>query len=147
MAALGNDTVISQETAQAYAQLSGAASVGGFNWADAFAKALKSMPKVLTKTVITIPKPSIDSLSKSGELLIIFDQIMNVPPLEIIRGQKVLVKGKKVPALELKLKPGYYSDPDNLTFSYNITAVTPRTISLKLNFDVPQLISSLDDPD
>lgn len=52
-----------------------------------------------------------------------------------------------MPALELKLNPGYYSDPANLTFSYNITAITPRTISVKINFDAPQLISSLDDPD
>lgn len=73
MAALGNDTVISQETAQAYSKLSGTASVGGFNWAEAFAKAMKSAPKVSAKTVITNPKPSIESISKSGELLIIFD--------------------------------------------------------------------------
>jgi hypothetical protein len=72
---------------------------------------------------------------------------MSNPPLSVIMAQQVVVNGELVPALELKLKPGYYSDPMNLTFSYNITAITPLTISLQIYFDVPELISSMEDPD
>ncbi len=72
---------------------------------------------------------------------------MMVPPLDDLSSQKINVNGKLRPALELKMKPGYYSDPSNLTFSYNISAMTPRTITLQISFDFPNLISSLDDPE
>lgn len=72
---------------------------------------------------------------------------MSNPPLSVIMAQQVVVNGAVLPALELKLKPGYYSDPSNLTFSYNITAITPLTITVQIYFDVPELISTMDDPE
>ncbi len=70
---MGNDTVVSKESAQAFSKLSSVVTVGGFNWAAAFAKALKSAPKVSANTIITSPMPRIDYISKSGIMLIIFD--------------------------------------------------------------------------
>jgi len=67
--------------------------------------------------------------------------------LNIIRGVKVNVNGAQLPALELIVKPGFYSSPENLTYSYNITGFTSRLLTLQINFDNPLLVSSFDDPD
>ncbi len=69
-----------------------------------------------------------------------------MPPLNVIRATKVTLKGRTVPALELVIGAGYYSEADNLTFSYNITSYTARQIVFQLSFDNPMLISAGDDP-
>ncbi len=46
------------------------------------------------------------------------------------------MKGDRSPfALELKVIPGDSSRASNLTFSYNITEYTNRTMYIQLNFD------------
>ena len=64
---------------------------------------------------------SLKSISAKGEVIITFSEEMNVPPLNVIKATKVTLKGRVVPALELEIKAGFYSEVDNLTFSYNIT--------------------------
>lgn len=51
---------------------------------------------------------------------------MIVPPLDVMRGLKFLENGKLYHLIDLKLKPGYYSDIANLNFTFNITAITER---------------------
>jgi hypothetical protein len=90
---------------------------------------------------------SLKSISAKGEVIITFSEEMNVPPLNVIKATKVTLKGRVVPALELEIKAGFYSEVDNLTFSYNITSYTARQIVFQLNFDHPILISANDDPE
>ncbi len=72
---------------------------------------------------------------------------MNVPPLNIIKATKVTLNGRIVPALELVIGAGFYSEAANLTFSYNITSYTARQIVFQISFDNPMLISANDDPE
>ena len=57
------------------------------------------------------------------------------------------MNSKVVPALEVIIIPGYYSDPKMLKFNYTITNYDPTQLNIQLNFENPLYVSSLDDPD
>lgn len=93
------------------------------------------------------PVVNIKKVSNAGSLEITFSEIMVAPPLDQIQSVKVIINGKELPALEVAILPGFYSTPENLTFTYNITSYTPKLLTIQLNFDDPSIVSSLDDPD
>ncbi len=49
-----------------------------------------------------------------------------------------------MPALEVLVIPGQDSSPDLLRYTYNITNTTERTMTLKLKFENPVEVSSVD---
>ena len=77
----------------------------------------------------TTPVPKITILSRNGEVVITFDQIMVVSNLSIIQNSTIL-DGKTVPIIELLVKPGYYSNLTDLNFTYQIVDYTSRTIKI-----------------
>lgn len=50
---------------------------------------------------------------------------MSVPPLSAIQNATITMNSKVVPALEVIIIPGYYSDPKMLKFNYTITNYDP----------------------
>ena len=74
---------------------------------------------------------------------------MVTPPVEMIQSATVYNRTtrKTLPALQLTIIPSRYSDPKNLSFTYNITSYTKTSLEIKLNFDNPAIVSSLAEPD
>lgn len=76
--------------------------------------------------MILDPVAQLKSISNKGEVIITFSEEMFVPPLNVIKATEVTLNGRIVPALELVIGAGFYSEAANLTFSYNITSYTAR---------------------
>ena len=60
---------------------------------------------------------------------------MNVlPKLEMVTEGTILVDNIELPVLELEVINGFYSDPENLKFSWKVKEMTNRSIVLELIF-------------
>lgn len=55
---------------------------------------------------------------------------MVVPPLEVLNNATIELNGKNFSALYPSVDPGYYSNPKDLKFYYNITDFTPRKLKM-----------------
>jgi len=87
------------------------------------------------------PDAYIKSISKEGEVILRFTKPMVVAPLDFIISSTVEVNNQKVPVIFLSINPGYYSNTDDLTFTYNITSYTAKQMKIQLNFDRPLYVS------
>lgn len=67
------------------------------------------------------PTPEIHFISNTGTAEITFNFRMVVPTLYDMQSATVEIDGQILPAIALKVKPGYYSDVNSLNFTYNIT--------------------------
>ena len=70
-----------------------------------------------------------------------------VPNLTLINNGTIVKDGKTYPVLEVLVEPGDDSDPEKLTFVWNVTAQTNTTLTLQLYFDQARWISSNSNPD
>lgn len=66
---------------------------------------------------------------------------MIVPPLDIIRNATFPVNGVNFTAIELRVAPGYYSDMENLKFTYNITDYSMLSMTMEILWDKPLYVS------
>jgi hypothetical protein len=98
---------------------------------------------------LLLPDVSIKKVSNKATVTLSFTKPMINPPVELIQSATFFNKTmkKKQPALLVTVIPSRYSDPKNLTFTYNITRYTPTSLTLELNFENPSIVSSFAEPD
>ena len=69
---------------------------------------------------------------------------MKIIDVEALHNATITKDGITVPALEVRVVPGFDSSADKLRYIYNITNMTETTITLKLGFENPIEVSADD---
>ncbi len=55
---------------------------------------------------------------------------MVAPPLDVLNKATIEINGKNLSALYPSVEPGYYSNPKDLAFKYNITEFTSKKLKI-----------------
>ena len=70
-----------------------------------------------------------------------------LPYLEMIEQGRVEFEGQELPVVDIKVIPGYLSEPEMLEFEWNVTAMTKRMITFQINFKTAKYVSAYEEPD
>ena len=106
-----------------------------FDWRKIFKAKETQMKREGTFKPYEAPEPRLQYIDQSGEVRISFNRDMNViPKLEMVTEGTIIVDGVEYPVLEVEVINGFYSDPENLKFSWKVKEMTTRSIVLELNF-------------
>jgi hypothetical protein len=62
---------------------------------------------------------------------------MITPPLERIKEAKFMMNGVVYEAADPSIEAGYYSDPSNIKFLYNITSYTSKELTMQSGLMTP----------
>ena len=77
------------------------------------------------------PQPQIQFIERAGEVVISFDQDMNVlPELSIVRDGVIEVEGRIFPVLNIEVIPSASSDPETLQFDWFVNEMTKRQVKI-----------------
>jgi len=72
------------------------------------------------------PRPYISKVYNRGRLELTFsEEIEPVANLTMINNGTIEIDGKVYPVLEVEVKPGLDSDPEELKFTWEVVAQTP----------------------
>ena len=78
------------------------------------------------KEIFLPPRPHISKVYNRGRLEITFsEEIEPVANLTMINNGTIEIEGKVYPVLEVEVKPGLDSDPEELKFTWEVVAQTP----------------------
>ena len=70
-----------------------------------------------------------------------------LPKLEMITEGTILFNGVVKPVLEVKVINGYYSDPENLKFTWNVKEMTKRHLIIDIIFEKALFVSTEEEKD
>ena len=70
-----------------------------------------------------------------------------LPKLEMITKGTILFDGVVKPVFEVEVISGYYSDPENLKFTWNVKEMTKRHFTIELVFEKALFISTEEEKD
>ena len=92
--------------------------------------------------------PHLRDIEHTGTILISFSEDMRIiPDLRMITQGTVEVKGEQRPVFDVEVIPGRDSDPEKLSFEWNIVEMTLRTVELQLFFEEALQVSANFEPD
>jgi len=100
-----------------------------------------------TSSLATGPVPKIKSIDYKGTVLITFDREVTLYELQEIVNRTIEIDGQTLPALQVEVLPGEWSNFADLSMTWNATEMTSRNLTLVITFKEAFKVSASFDPD
>jgi len=93
------------------------------------------------------PVPKIKSIDYNGKVVITFDREVKLYELDQIVNKTVEIDGKTLPALQVEVLPGEWSNVADLNMTWNATEKTDRSLTIIVTFTSAINVSASFEPD